>query len=102
MLDLIVRNATLADGRRGIDVGVQAGRIEAVEPHLQAEAGQTIDAQGRLLAPPFVDSHFHMDATLSVGLPRRHPSGTVLEGIALWGELKPSLTQGAIVERGPA
>ena len=44
MLDLIVRNATLADGRRGIDVGVQAGRIEAVEPHLQAEAGQTIDA----------------------------------------------------------
>jgi cytosine deaminase len=39
MLDLIVRNATLADGRRGIDVGLQAGRIEAVEPHLQAEAG---------------------------------------------------------------
>jgi cytosine deaminase len=102
MLDLIVRNATLADGRRGIDVGVQAGRIEAVEPHLQAEAGQTIDAQGRLLAPPFVDSHFHMDATLSVGLPRRNRSGTLLEGIALWDELKPSLTQGAIVERALA
>ncbi|HTG23126.1 MAG TPA: cytosine deaminase, partial [Reyranella sp.] len=102
MLDLIVRNATLADGRRGIDVGVQAGRIEAVEPHLQAEAGQTIAAQGRLLAPPFVDSHFHMDATLSVGLPRRNRSGTLLEGIALWGELKPSLTQEAIVERALA
>jgi cytosine deaminase len=102
MLDLIVRNATLPDGRRGIDVGVQAGRIAAVEPTLQAEAGQTIDAQGLLLTPPFVDAHFHMDATLSVGLPRRNRSGTLLEGIALWGELKPSLTQEAIVERALA
>jgi cytosine deaminase len=55
-----------------------------------------------LLTPPFVDSHFHMDATLSVGLPRRNRSGTLLEGIALWGELKPSLTQEAIVERALA
>src|SRR3977135_1304478 len=102
MLDLIVRNATLADGRQGIDVGVEAGRISAVEPHLQAAAGRTIDAEGLLLAPPFVDSHFHMDAPLSVGLLRRNRSGTLLEGIALWGELKPSLTQEAIVERALA
>jgi cytosine deaminase len=102
MFDLIVRNATLPDGRRGIDVGIQAGRIAAVEPHLPAEAGQTIDAHGRLLTPPFVDSHFHMDATLSVGLPRRNRSGTLLEGIALWGELKPTLVQEAIVERALA
>src|SRR5882672_8336312 len=99
MLDLIVRNATLADGRRGIDVGVLAGRIAAVEPHLQAASGQTIDAQGLLLSPPFVDSHFHMDATLSVGLPRRNRSGTLLEGIALWGELKPQLTHDAVAAR---
>jgi len=102
MLDLIVRNATLPDGRRGIDVGVQAGRIAAIEPQLQASASQIIDAQGLLLTPPFVDPHFHMDATLSVGLPRRNRSGTLLEGIALWGELKPSLTQEAIVERALA
>jgi cytosine deaminase len=102
MLDLIVRNASLADGRRGIDIGVQAGRIAAVEPRLHAEAAETIDARGLLLTPPFVDSHFHMDATLSVGLPRRNRSGTLLEGIALWGELKPLLTQQAIVERALA
>jgi cytosine deaminase len=102
MLDLIVRNATLPDGRRDVDIGVQAGRIAAVEPHLQAETGQTIDAQGLLLTPPFVDSHFHMDATLSSGLPRRNRSGTLLEGIALWGELKPILTQEAIAERALA
>src|ERR1700694_4381265 len=102
MLDLIVRNATLADGRRGIDVGVEAGRIAAADPHLQAAAGQTIDAQGLQLAPPFVDSHFHMDATLSVGLPRRNRSGTLLEGIALWGELKPQLTHEAVIARALA
>jgi cytosine/creatinine deaminase len=58
-----------------------------------------IDAQGQLLSPPFVDSHFHMDATLSLGLPRLNESGTLLEGIALWSELKPNLSQDAIIER---
>ncbi|XHO04519.1 Cytosine deaminase [Ralstonia syzygii] len=54
---------------------------------------------GALVSPPFVDAHFHMDATLSYGLPRVNQSGTLLEGIALWGELKPALTQEALVER---
>jgi len=45
---------------------------------------------GYLVSPPFVDAHFHMDATLSLGLPRLNQSGTLLEGIALWGELKPA------------
>ena len=61
-----------------------------------------LDAGGCLLAPPFVDAHFHMDATLSHGLPRVNRSGTLLEGIALWGELKPLLTQEALVERALA
>src|SRR5471030_1505431 len=58
-----------------------------------------IDAAGDLVSPPFVDAHFHMDATLSYGLPRVNQSGTLLEGIALWGELKPQLSQQALVER---
>ena len=55
-----------------------------------------------LVAPPFVDAHFHMDSTLTYGMPRVNASGTLLEGIALWGELKPTLTQDAIVERALA
>jgi cytosine deaminase len=99
MSDLLVTNASLPDGRTSMDVLVAGGRIVNVSPRINAAAAQTIDAQGNLLAPPFVDAHFHMDATLSYGLPRVNESGTLLEGIALWGELKPELTQEAIVER---
>ena len=102
MLDLILRNATLPDGRKTIDIGIQGDKIVAVEPGLKAEAGQEIDAGGLLVTPPFVDAHFHMDATLSLGLPRINQSGTLLEGISLWGELKPYLTQEAIAERALA
>ncbi len=102
MLDLLIHNATLPDGRTNMSVAVQNGRITEVVPGLQAPATETIDAQGLLLSPPFVDAHFHMDATLSYGLPRVNASGTLLEGIALWGELKPHLTQEALVERALA
>ena len=100
MFDLVIQNATLPDGRTGVDIGVRAGEIVAVEPDLAvAQAGQRIDAAGFLVSPPFVDPHFHMDATLSLGLPRMNVSGTLLEGIALWGELRPTLTREALVER---
>ncbi|MEO8296474.1 MAG: amidohydrolase family protein [Burkholderiales bacterium] len=97
---MLIKNATLPDGRRGIDVLVRQGRIEAVAPGLGAPEGtEVIEAQGWLLSPPFVDAHFHMDSTLTYGQPRVNRSGTLLEGIALWGELKPHLQQEAIIER---
>ncbi len=99
MFDTIIRNANLPDGRKGIDIGITAGKIAAVEATLPTEAGEVIDATGRLLSPTFCDPHFHMDATLSLGLPRMNVSGTLLEGIALWGELRPTLTKEALVER---
>src|ERR1700676_3551675 len=99
LLDLIVKGANLPDGRTGIDIACAGGKIAALEPHIGADAGRVIDATGRLVSPPFVDCHFHMDATLSLGLPRLNQSGTLLEGIALWGELKPLLTHEAVAER---
>ena len=99
MLDLLVKNATLPDGRTGMSLAVRGGLIVEVAPGLEAPAHEVIDAQGLLVSPPFVDAHFHMDATLSYGLPRVNASGTLLEGIALWGELKPLLTQEALIER---
>ena len=102
MLDLLIHNAVLPDGRQNMSVAVQDGRIVEVSPALVADAQQVINAQGQLLSPPFVDAHFHMDATLSYGQPRVNQSGTLLEGIALWGELKPLLTQEVLIERALA
>ena len=98
-MDLIIRNANLPDGRSGIDIGIKDGKIAVLESALSAKATEEIDASGKLVSPPFVDAHFHMDATLSLGQPRLNQSGTLLEGIALWGELKPHLTVEAIKER---
>jgi cytosine deaminase len=101
-MDLIIRHATLPDGRRDVDIGVVDGRFAAVQPSLPAKGAEEIDARGRLVSPPFIDAHFHMDATLSLGLPRLNASGTLLEGIALWGELKPDLTVDALIARAMA
>jgi cytosine deaminase len=92
MFDLIIRNANLPDGRTGIDIAIAKGLIAEVAVNLDATARREIDATGRLVSPPFVDSHFHLDSTLTYGRPRVNASGTLLEGIALWGELKPDLT----------
>jgi cytosine/creatinine deaminase len=99
MIDLLVRNATLPDGRTGMDIACVAGKIADVAQAISAEAREVIDARGYLVSPPFIDAHFHMDATLSLGMPRLNQSGTLLEGIAVWGELKPVLTHEAVIER---
>ena len=99
--DLIVKGGTLPDGTVA-DIGIKGETIAAIEPRIDAEAGRVVDASGNLVSQPFIDPHFHMDATLSYGLPRINAPGTLLEGIALWGELKPILTHEAVKERALA
>lgn len=99
MHDLLIKNASLPDGRRGIDILIRNGNISAIGPAIYADGIPQIDAAGDLVCSPFVDAHFHMDAVLSYGLPRVNESGTLLEGIALWGELKPLLTKEALISR---
>ena len=76
LFDLLVRGANLPDGRTGIDIACAGGKIVGVEPNIGGEASRVIDATGRLASPPFVDCHFHMDATLTLGIPRLNQSGT--------------------------
>lgn len=99
--DILVKGGSLPDGRKA-DIAIQGGKIAAVEANISADAREIVDATGQLVSPPFVDPHFHMDATLSYGIPRINKSGTLLEGIALWGELKPLLTHEAVIERALA
>ncbi|WP_169567632.1 amidohydrolase family protein [Sneathiella limimaris] len=100
MFDLIVRNARCAGiSNIAMDIAVKDGKIMAIEPSVDAKAAEEFDAEGFLVSSPFVDSHFHMDATLTYGRPRVNESGTLLEGIALWGELKPLLDKAEIKSR---
>ena len=99
MFDFLVKNAALPDGRKGIDIACKDGLITTVGKNISAESKETIDASGCLLAPPFIDPHFHMDATLSLGTPRLNKSGTLLEGISLWGELKSVQTVDDVIAR---
>lgn len=98
MLDLIIRGGTLPDGRV-CDIAIAGDRIADIAPRIDGTAAQEIDATGDLVSPPFVDPHFHMDATLSYGTPRVNASGTLLEGIDLWGELRDLATVEEMVER---
>ncbi len=100
-IDLLVTNARMTDGSIA-DIAIGNRRIIAVERNITAASKHVLDAGGRLVSPPFVDPHFHMDATLSLGNPRLNQSGTLLEGIRLWGELKRHLTREAIMERALA
>ncbi|WP_372835915.1 amidohydrolase family protein [Puniceibacterium confluentis] len=96
--DLLVKDGTLPDGSHA-DIGIRGDRIAAIGALAGAQAGEVIDAGGDLVAPPFVDPHFHLDATLSYGTPRINASGTLLEGISLWGELRDTATVDQMINR---
>ncbi|WP_343502641.1 amidohydrolase family protein [Alloyangia pacifica] len=96
--DILVTGGTLPDGTTA-DIGITNSRITAIGDLTGSEAAETIDATGDLVSPPFVDPHFHMDATLSYGTPRINASGTLLEGINLWGELREEATVDEMVSR---
>ena len=59
-MDLILRNARVADGGGPLDIGIAGGRFVALEPHLAAD-GESLDLEGRLVVPGFVESHIHLD-----------------------------------------
>ena len=66
---------------------------------IAADGRRELDAEGRLLSPPLVDPHVHLDAVLTVGEPRYNESGTLIEGILTWAERKPSLTHEDVKDR---
>lgn len=99
MTDLLVKNCLLLQKKTPQDILIKGGVIKDIASKITVDNIPSIDADFHFVTPPFVDSHFHMDATLSYGLPRVNKSGTLLEGIKLWGELKPNLTADAIKER---
>jgi cytosine deaminase len=97
-VELVVRNARLLDGRL-VDLAADGGRWVRIGESVGLDASNVVDADGRLVTPPLVDCHLHLDASLTAGRPRWNESGTLLEGIEVWGELKRSLTEDDVLAR---
>lgn len=104
-MELIIRDARAhptADRRpEPVDVGIEAGRIVRVGPRgsLAEHGARVLEAEGRLVSPPLVDPHVHLDAVLTVGQPRHNESGTLIEGILTWAERKRTLTHEDVKRR---
>ena len=98
-MDLIVRNAAVAGFEGPVDVAVRGDRIARVAPSVPERAEVEIDAAGCLVTPGLVEPHLHLDAVLTEGQPRHNRSGSLFEGIEIWGERVPSLTAEDITRR---
>ena len=98
--DLLLQHVQLHRHPGLVDIAIEKGRFVRMAPDLSSEsATQTLDVAGRLVVPPLIDSHVHLDAVLTVGQPRYNTSGTLLEGIQIWSERKPSLTHEDVKRR---
>ena len=98
--DLIIHHAQLHRRSELVDIAIQDGRFVKVASELPGDSGQReLDADGKLVVPPFIDAHVHLDAVLTVGQPRYNTTGTLLEGIQIWSERKPSLTHEDVKRR---
>ncbi|MBW4495599.1 MAG: amidohydrolase family protein, partial [Oscillatoria princeps RMCB-10] len=89
--DLLLRECRLLTGSL-VDIAIKDGLIAAIAPQLGDRADMEIGVGGKLASPPFVESHIHLDSALSAGEPRQNASGTLFEGIEIWGERKQSLS----------
>ena len=98
-MDLIIRRARLRRAKTLVDIAIKDGKFSAIDEHINTEGKKEIDADGNLVTPPFVESHVHLDAALSVGNPRYNQSGTLLEAIDIWSDYKKDMVKADIKKR---
>ncbi|WP_130491957.1 cytosine deaminase [Motilibacter rhizosphaerae] len=92
---MLLRGARLPGVPELVDLAVQDGRF--VEP--DGSPAQVLDLAGRLVTPPLVEPHIHLDAVLTVGQPRPNVSGSLFEGIAVWAERVATLSVDDVLAR---
>jgi len=98
-MDLVLRNArTAGNSSVVVDIGIDRGRIVAIEPALAAD-GETLDLGGRLVSSGFVETHIHLDK--SCILDRCNSArGDLDEAISEVAKAKRSFTPEDVYERG--
>jgi cytosine deaminase len=101
-IDMILRQCRRLGQTDWVDIGIHDGKIHAIAPRLDHLAKQELNVRGKLVSPPLVESHIHLDSALTAGQPRWNQSGTLFEGIDIWRERKQSLTLADVQERAIA
>ena len=97
---MLIKNVHVNNQPELVDVAITNGKFTAIEAGLTPKPGeQVIEGNGKLLLPPFIDSHVHLDATLTAGQPEFNESGTLFDGIRIWSERKKSLTKEDVKKR---
>jgi cytosine deaminase len=97
VLDLLIRDARLPRADAPRDLGIRDGRFVEIGPG--EAAADVLDAAGMLVTPALVEPHIHLDAVLTVGQPRFNRTGSLFEGIAIWGERVGDLTVDDVKQR---
>ncbi|HXJ81883.1 MAG TPA: amidohydrolase family protein, partial [Candidatus Methylomirabilis sp.] len=99
-MDLVIRNASVGGAVGLVDIGVQGERVTRIVRGLGERGEVEIDAAGGLVTPGLVEPHVHLDAVLTEGEPRPNRSGSLFEGIEIWGERVRSVTREDVLRRG--
>ncbi|MEL7034717.1 MAG: cytosine deaminase [Cyanobacteria bacterium J06592_8] len=105
LYDLILRQGCLLRSPTEseiVDLGIVAGKIVEISGSISASAQQEINLQGKLISPPFIESHIHLDSALTAGEPRWNKSGTLFEGIKIWSDRKQEITLDDVKKRAIA
>lgn len=97
---MLIKNANIR-GRKGKwDIQIRDGVFKSIAPEIEPANGEEIiDADGKMVIPPYVDSHVHLDYVCTYGEPRYNMSGTLFEGISIWSERKKTLTKEDVKKR---
>ncbi|MFT9078367.1 cytosine deaminase [Ethanoligenens sp.] len=96
---MLVKNARLRKQEGFWQIHIQNGMFQQIAPTVVCEDTDVLDVDGKLVLPPFVEPHIHLDCVYTAGEPRWNQSGTLFEGIALWEERKQQLTKEDVKSR---
>ena len=97
---MLIQGVYIENGLESSDLRVTEGKFEEIAPKLAPRPGEEVlDYSGKLLLPPFIESHVHLDTCLTAGEPVWNQSGTLFEGIQCWSLRKDLLTKADVKER---
>ena len=96
---MLFKNALIENAKTATDFRVENGLFREFGSLTPRQGEEVIDLQSRLVLPPFVESHVHLDTCLTAGDPVWNMSGTLFEGIECWSRRKEKLTEEDIRQR---